>query len=311
MTETFPRRRVTSAFRSVSDARVLPVIAPSGYGKTTAVAHALAGAAMPTVHLRTPRRVRSLLAFLRAFTDALSPLVPGARLSLGNAYDAARASRTPASELGLWLCEHLESLRATIVIDDLDQAAACRAVPELLARLIDERPGDLRWIVAAQQLDDLPFARWLAGGDAVVPITEQVLALTPEEAATIATASGSSLNDAQIEALVGVMNGWTAGVALGIRLADGPRSLETILREGDRTTAFARLLESALQPLDTGSRDLLGRLAALPDLRPPLVSAFVGSDGLGRLETIRRRLPGLFIGEGDAEAGEAAFDPSV
>ena len=113
--------------------------------------------------------------------------------------------------MAAWLAEHLRETPRTIVIDNYHHCEHDPTIAAFLAGVIERTRTNTRWILATRSAAQLPFATWLAHGDADVPIGENTLRLTRAEAdyfaAKIAPALDAAEQLAELEDLIGAMLG--------------------------------------------------------------------------------------------------------
>ena len=186
--------------------RVTLVVAPGGFGKSTAIAQAIADNDVDPsgfdVYLRLGREhseARSIAAALAAAMTADGVQDDG--LAPADAVVHAVLSRSPTT-----VCLHL---------DDVHEVAGDDGTVELLAELIRLLPANGRVLLAGRSLPRLPLSR-LRAADEVDEITEAELAFTPEEQATLGERHGVRPD------LLGRYEGWPAMTRLALVAGEGP-----------------------------------------------------------------------------------------
>ncbi|MBV8333276.1 MAG: hypothetical protein JO192_11105, partial [Candidatus Eremiobacteraeota bacterium] len=106
---------------------------------------------------------------------------------------------------------------ATIVVDDLHFAAADPDAIAFLADLVDKTAGRINWILATRSDAGLPIASWIAYGRMDLPITQDDLRFTVEEAVAAAQATHAGAHPAEVEALWRSTEGWPVALAIALR----------------------------------------------------------------------------------------------
>ena len=230
-------RRLLQRFES----RVVVVRAGAGFGKTTALAQAMA-----QNHVAS-RGHDVWLGCESADTDE-SHLRAGVATALGltagadnNAIAAAVAARSPA--------------QVCLLIDDFHEVTAGSTGAEFIERLIAELPSNGHILLATRSHPPLSLARMEVQGR-VTWIDETDLALNSAELTTLAERAGRAPDE------VAHLGGWPALVALGLR--SGP------------VAAF--LDEEVLTSLDHDQHRLLGVVAALGGADAAVLGELTGID---------------------------------
>lgn len=273
--------------------------APSGYGKTVAVAEWVRGYGRPIAWLSLNRYdadplalSSGLLATLRRTArtmddaDMLAELdvVNGAAIGALHAAvcSAARVADTPI----------------VVVLDDL-HFAGTRLTESVVCALVEQGPPNLRLVLVGRDPDQVPLAKRILGGD-TVHITSETLLFTPEEIAAVA--ADFDWADVDLDALVAKTGGWAAAVRLAMLVFTGGRS-DTRRKPSARTDDLL-LSIIADDVLDTLPPDLAGFVldtTTVSDLDEHLAVGLSGRpNALELLEQCRRR--GLFLerfGDGD------------
>ncbi|MBC5809622.1 MAG: hypothetical protein GIW95_02010, partial [Candidatus Eremiobacteraeota bacterium] len=265
------------------------VCAPFGYGKTAKLRHCAgaSGAAYFTLGERT-----SFARFAGDLVNALSGHVPGMRLTLAGAFERALQQSDPAEALVAWFTRHVAGLNCTIVIDDLHHAGD-PLVARFVARAIERSPEDLRWIVGTSNLEELPVASWLAHEIAGLPLDENVLRLTSEEAFDIGEKLAPHVSREALMKLLRSSNGIVTDFVFSLRApeerAEGDDSV-LLSFEDAVERLFAALTESEVETV------LLTSL--VPALTPVMLSRVVGAEGSAIVASLRERAPHFFDDDG-------------
>ncbi len=283
------RPRVVDRIAAAAEQRVVLIVAPAGYGKSTALRQYLDGVTTPVVRYDLHADNGTLLGFLRGFSEALTEIAPDARKTLVTAYDSARDSTTAGAELAMWLHAHIKTFGGTIVIDDLHIAEGERQVSAFLASLVERTKGRVRWIIASRSFLDLPVGSWLAYQEMDLAIDETDLAFTAEEARSTARASRVGVRDEELEALVDLTGGWPTALAFALRTSIRSLDLRNV-QAVTREMVYKYLAEQVYNALDDADRELLATCALLPEIEIAILEAIGYDDAFGTIEALRHRV---------------------
>ncbi len=225
------RARINERLRSAARFPVTLIVAPAGFGKSIALRDFIESERLDVVRYDVHREDSTLLAFVRRISETLEPVAPGPLASFPGMQERVLASEEPVRQISDWFAEHLKDARCTIVIDDLHFAAVDPASIALLADLIERTGERITWIIAARTDVGLPVATWVAYRRMDLPIGEDDLRFTTDEAMAAAVQSGVKLDLQEIEALRQLTEGWPVAMTIAMR---------TRTHSGDlRTAAFS------------------------------------------------------------------------
>jgi LuxR family maltose regulon positive regulatory protein len=269
--DLIPRPRLTASLRaSLERTSLTALVAPAGYGKTSALSLALAEddrSAWYTAQLwhagefvePLVREVRHLRPDFGRLTLALASRTTGA----ANAQGAARAQRmgaTFAQEL-----EHIsEPLR--IVFDDVHLLEGDEVFGGFVTGLMRTLPAHVSLVLCGRTLPSLPLAEWIAQGRAQLVGVEH-LRLDDTEVAELAMRHGRDLGAQQAAELREAFEGWAAGIVLSVAGGDLP----VPSRDGSRSATTALLIDTNLALLDAEMVRFLERTSVFETLHAPLL----------------------------------------
>ncbi len=264
--------------------RATLLVAPAGYGKTTAVSAWL-------------RRTGHDAAWfmldpgddLGTDPDALVAAWLTAALQAAGAWPADTAApsgptRDPSAVAAA--CE-ASGWRGVIVFDDAHHLGAAAAAS--LATWIERAPEGVHTVVSARHTPPLPVARWLARGAAEV-IGVETLRLRADEGRALLQRLLPELVPAHADALITRVEGWPAGVLLAARSLRGKADPGDVIERFTGTDRYvlAFLTEEVLLRLPDDLHQAVLLLAGEPRLCAGLVDAMTRSSGgaalLARLE---------------------------
>lgn len=314
------RARLSGQLAAASRVRLLLVVAPAGFGKTSLlsawlkevadqmqdVAAALPGS--PPASRRAPPEVAWLSlderdndptrfwGYLIATLDATAP-------GIGDQARAMLQSPTPppaTQPLGALLDElaQLEGERL-LILDDYHQISA-EAIHEGIAFLIDHAPVSLRVVIASRGEPPLPLARWRLRGQ-LAELRANDLRFTIAETDALLRLAGLQLDQEAAAALTARTEGWAGALALAARSlrdsADPQARIATFA--GNQRHLFDYLADEVLRRQPLALQRFLLDSAILDPLSVELCDAVVGQGALGQpsaarlLDEIERA--GLFL----------------
>ncbi|HTW83903.1 MAG TPA: LuxR C-terminal-related transcriptional regulator [Candidatus Sulfotelmatobacter sp.] len=212
------RARINDRLARAARFPVALLVAPAGFGKSVALRDYLETSRVDAVRFDVGREVTTLEAFARGLSDALAAVAPGARASFPALQERLATEPQPARIAAAWFAEHLQRTVCTIVVDDFQHAAG-PAVVALLVELVERTMGRISWIIATRSDAGLPVASWMGYGRMDVPVGEDDLRFTLEEAMASAE-DGAAPAAPDVRALHALTDGWpiALGIALRMRL---------------------------------------------------------------------------------------------
>jgi ATP/maltotriose-dependent transcriptional regulator MalT len=276
------RPRLNERLERAAAFPITVIAAPAGFGKSVALRDFLLASRSDAIRFDVRREENTLLAFARRFSDVVQPIVPGAAASFAALQERVLSATAPSRIVADWFAEHFRRTIGTIVIDDLHFAAADPDSIAFLSDLIEQTAERITWIVASRSDAGLPVATWLAYGRMDLPITQDDLRFTLEEALAAAQAERQNARPAEIEALWKLTEGWPVALAIALRThtqaADlRPAATRELIYRYLAEQVFARVSESqrefllatsVLSAFDAGiARALGGTAEFIADLR--------------------------------------------
>ena len=205
--------RLQESLRPISRCALTTVVAPMGYGKTTAV----------NWYLEQRAKAEALNVIrISVYSDNLEIFWKSIQNAFVRAgFDFLRDYTCPTDAAGGGLladdlCHELAGETACyIFIDDFHLLTDSR-VSDFLCTLANRMPGNVHLIVASRDRF-LPAAETVRLGGKVYRIGTEHLRLNYTELAIYAHRCGTELSDAQIEALLYSSEGWFSAVYLNLR----------------------------------------------------------------------------------------------
>ena len=271
---TYISERLQESLRPISRCAMTTVVAPMGYGKTTAVSWYLD----ERVRAETARVVRisvysdNLAILWRSAQDAF------ARAGLGflREYDCP-ADDVGGSMLADDLCHELAGdVPCYLFLDDF-HLLTDRRVTAFLCTLAGRLPGNVHLIVASRDRF-LPAAETVRLGARVYQIGTEQLRLNHTELAVYAHRCGTELSDAQVEELLYSSEGWFSAVYLNLR---------TLYEQGAlpdrRSDIYATFTAAMIDPLPERQREFLAVMGLADEFSEDMARFVTGDTDAGEI----------------------------
>jgi LuxR family transcriptional regulator, maltose regulon positive regulatory protein len=237
------RPRLLEPLAQAEDKRLIALLAPAGYGKTTLLKQHMEYSPRQTMWLtlRDDAAIASNLA--RDTMFSLNQIIPKLRFPQTN---KALNIRAQPNRIGTTLARDLNALKINLnlVFDRIEHLSESSA--SLLQALIEEIGEGHQVFVAGYEGNPLSVARFTIDGMALTLEASQ-LNFTPEETAAFLTAQGFQGN---IQEAHKRMDGWSLGVAMAAN-------------SGADTTQPNQVISGLLQKLPKPLQDWLPELSVL------------------------------------------------
>ncbi|UQN08335.1 AAA family ATPase [Deinococcus sp. QL22] len=273
---------------ALAAARVLVVVAPAGYGKTTALA-----AGRPD---RGQGQEREPLAWLTLDADDADPQVLAAGLALaaeslpgGAAVGALLDGGSPPRRVAARLADVLDACAGLLVLDEAQHLSG-PLTGVMLRELLDCGAGRVA-LLSRTPLPLLELTPLEAAGE-VVRLSAADLAFTVPEIGDLWRAHGLTPSGPEVQLAHAVTEGWPiAARFLAQAAAQGRVRLSDLADldggEAQLGTLFDYLAQEVLGPLEPAVRGLLTRSSVFEELTPELLEAVLEEpDAAALLETL-------------------------
>jgi DNA-binding CsgD family transcriptional regulator len=258
------RPRVTECLVSAAAYPMTAVIAPAGFGKTTAVNGLLGQRPNSSVLIATPSDA-NIDKFIQSFALAFSPHFPDMATPPSETNAGAQNIESNIDLYVAWAYAYLRNITFTIAVDDLQRADDDPSVGLFLTRLAELTKDHLTWVFSSRTYGHLPLHRWQAYGYADAVVSADVLRMTTKEAAQLATTVRSPATLAQISEWVELTHGYPVPLTYAIRLSASRGTADGIMT-GTRSITFRFLADQLWESLPLEERQLLELAAFLPPL---------------------------------------------
>jgi ATP/maltotriose-dependent transcriptional regulator MalT len=178
-----------------------------------------------------------------------------------------------------WVAANLPAKQFLFAIDNLDECVGVPEIAAFLARLVELTRSRVRWVFASRGIPHtLPLATWLAYNESDLPIGPDELQVTHDEATQLATACNVSVDEAGLQRILDLTDGWPVAVCLALRFS--PASAPSKLTGQTQEWLYAYLEQRVWHVLDADTQNFLFRAAFLPHFNLSTISlaGFAASD---------------------------------
>jgi LuxR family maltose regulon positive regulatory protein len=275
--------------RNATDCKVSVISAPTGYGKTTLLAHwrQVEEANLPFAWVSLDEQDNDPIRLWRHIVEALRQVVPDEE---GFGTDVlARMSAAGQVFVGTTLPTLINELaelshRVVLVLDDY-QFVTEEDAHESLAFFVEHLPENVLLVISSRSDPPLPLGRWRARGEMNEIRTEQ-LAFSEEEAECLLNEKmGLDIGPADLSVLLERTEGWPAGIylaSLSLRNKEDKHAFIESFR-GSNRYIVGLLGEEVLSDLTEEVRLFLLETSVLRGMTGPLCDAVTGREGSAKL----------------------------
>ena len=266
--------RLQESLRPISRCALTTVVAPMGYGKTTAV----------NWYLEQRAKTEALNVIrISVYSDNLEIFWKSIQNAFARAgFDFLRDYVCPTDAAGGGLladdlCHELAGETACyIFIDDFHLLTDSR-FSDFLCTLANRMPGNVHLIVASRDRF-LPAAETVRLGGKVYQIGTEHLRLNYTELAIYAHRCGTELSDAQVEALLYSSEGWFSAVYLNLRTLSERGALPD--RNSDIYSTFTAAM---IDPLPEKQQEFLAVMGLADEFTVEMAQFVTGDDNAEKL----------------------------
>ena len=266
--------RLQESLRPISRCAMTTVVAPMGYGKTTAVSWYLSERAKA----ETPHIIR-----ISVYSDNLAIFwksVQEAFARAGFCFLREYPCPTDAAGGGLLVDDLCHALAGEtpcyLFIDDFHLLTDKRAAL-FLCMLANRLPANVHLIVASRDRF-LPAAEAVRLGAKVYQIGTEQLRLNHTELAVYAHRCGTELSDAQVESLLYSSEGWFSAVYLNLRTLSERGVLPS--RHSD---IYATFTAAMIDPLPEKQREFLAVMGLADEFTVEMAQCITGDPDAGQI----------------------------
>lgn len=216
--ELLLRTRLVEALLDQMEKRVLLVVAPAGYGKTSLLVDLAQQCEMPVCWLSLDNLDEEPQRFLRYIIAAIAEKYPNfgrdslAALESMSSFeqDGERLLVTLTNEIQAEINEHF-----LLVLDDYHLVGHIQSIAQMVSRFVQLAGENVHLLLASRTLPDLPDAPLLIARNQVGGLTFKELSFLPEEIQRLFQQNnGILLSQQDAQALVAQTEGWIAAIHL-------------------------------------------------------------------------------------------------
>jgi LuxR family maltose regulon positive regulatory protein len=279
---TVRRRALLERLIDADARRIVSVVAPAGYGKTTLLSQwaEREDRAFAWVSIdEADNDPKVLLTYLAEALNAVEPLGPRVFDAL-----ASPTSSIPGTVVPRLASAFASMSRPVVVVLDDVHLVDDRTCRDALSVLAENVPDGSRLVLAGRTSPPLRVARLRAQGR-VLEIGVAELSFTVAEAGSLLHEAGTTLRSEEVAALYGRTEGWPVGLYLAaLCLRAGGSFDRAVASFGGDDLVVSQYIESEfLDRISRRQREFLIRAAALERMSGPLCEAVLGVDGAARL----------------------------
>jgi LuxR family maltose regulon positive regulatory protein len=298
---------------------VLLMVAPAGYGKTTALAQWAQTSLFPVAWYTLDETDNDLVAFLRGVTRALGSVVRRPRWRVLMALDRLQTGIPASSDLDRLKDLFLDDLRrivsrpVTLAITNLHVLRPEEPAADLVERLLTEQPDLLGLALESREPRPIP-ATTLRQEQRLRAMGADELALTDEEFHALLALLDAHLTAQDTRKLRALCDGWIMGVTLatdaGVSAVLGGSGAQP--QKLNREATLEYLTRQVIDALPATERAFAARVALLDPVTPSVCARLLDlPDARERLGALERRMS--FFDAVAVEANETIyrFQPAV
>ena len=260
--------RLQECLRPISRCALTTVVAPMGYGKTTAVNWYL---------LERAKLDEAAVVRISVYSDNLAIFWKSVQEAFSHAgFDFLRAYPCPDDAAGGSLltddlCHALAGKRPCYIFIDDFHLLTDNRVPAFLCTLTNRLPENVHLIVASRDRF-LPAEELLRLGGRLYTVGAEQLRLNHTELSIYAHRCGTELSDAQIESLLYSSEGWFSAIYLNLRTLHERGELPS--RSSD---IYAMFSAAMIDPLPSKRREFLAVMGLADEFTVEMAETVTGS----------------------------------
>lgn len=280
--EVVRRQRLLDFLQRYLQRKLVLVIAPAGYGKTTLLADFASVSSMPVAWYSLDSDDRDPHLLLWGIVQAIERRFPNSlgltRHHLRQPWTAPDAWKVAVAALvneALQIGEHF-----VLVLDDMHHVEAGQPALQMMDYLLEHQPQNLHLLFASRERLPLKGLPRLKASRELAELEAADLAFTADELqAMLARAHGSAIAAEEIERLIALTEGWpAAAVLLSPMLWEGGVA-RSIASKGSSGELFDYLAAEVLSRADEPVKRFLLSVSVLDEFTPELCDALLESTG--------------------------------
>lgn len=264
------RERLLEQLDGVLDHRVTLICAPPGYGKTTLAAQYASQAPTPVIWQTVDESQRDVYNLHLRALAAVGELFPNVQAR------EPGGGVTPV-ELTTSLSDFLRSQGGqdiVYILDDVHHLQGAQSAETWLSSFVTSAPRTCHLILISRTVPDIIQPDMIARRE-VLPIGQQALRFTSDEVEelTVSLFGGTRMPRPDVDRLVGLLEGWPAGLMLALQPMPAEFVDTTIFGSGTPETLFDALARTMLDAQTPVMRDFLFTSSTLTRMQPELLTS--------------------------------------
>lgn len=276
-TDLVSRPRLQQTLHGLLGHPLILVIAPAGYGKTTALLDFTATLDLPVCWYALSAADRNLYRFAAYWVAAIAQQFP----TFGKDADAAlknvEAGRIPFDQFVTVLINELYAevrQHFVLVVDDYHLVDDCEPIGEFVGQFLQEVGDNCTVILASRTLLTLPNLTLLVARGAVDGLDFQELAFRAEEIQALARQNyGQEISEPEAEQLVVSTEGWITGILLSANTSQLHMASRMRLIRSSGVDLYSYLAHQVLNQQPAALRDFLLRTSYMDEFNADLCAA--------------------------------------
>lgn len=275
--------------------KVILVVAPPGYGKTTAIGQFAHQTTQPALWQTIEEHNRDLPELFRDVIDTFSVLFPNMR-------DMSFNPHLPPTELAYRITAYLRE-NATedfiYILDDVHHLIAAPAAERWLHSFVTQLPKQCHMIIGSRLLPNLPIQEMAARREIDVLRIDQ-LQFNAEDLVTLAQIYNVPISLSDALEMVERLDGWAAGLALALQTSSPHQIKQAFTDYLEPETLFAELAEAMFNTQSPSLQDFMLKTSVLETITPELSSTVLQiPNSLSYLNQLFQQ--GLFLTKADGK----------
>jgi tetratricopeptide (TPR) repeat protein len=275
--------------------KLIAIIAPAGYGKSTLLADFCAHSEVPNCWVRLSDADQDVIRFAGVLETSLCKRFRRLKNRISSSSAAASTPEGLGRAFAMAIGEHIQE-RFILLLDDVHFLNPSASSLAFLDTLISLLPENLTLIVAGRELPEISLAKLVINAE-MIGIGQHDLALSANELSELVTQRlGRTLALPEIEKLLDMTQGWVTGVLLS-----SPPSGDGILglEHDSEALIYDYLAGAFLDQEDDGVLQFMQSTAVLPNMTAESCNYLLGIEDSQRMLSILMR-KGMFIAASDS-----------
>lgn len=263
--QEIPRLSILNPLQQDSAAKLWLLLAPAGYGKTTAMRQmlqVLCEQGFIGLWLNLDDADNDMSRFLTSFATVIAPHFPPLKVALGR--------RSTNEELAYLIIESLHEItHSTVIFFDNFEVLRNSAVCGLIARGIEALPDHCRVVIASRNKPEIGISRLITRRQ-VHQFDASSMLFSADETRQFMENQSSILSNTQIQILQARTGGWPAALQLAAIALHGRVDADSVIANfsGSNAAICAFLAEEVLHSLPAATQEFLLHSSILEELNP-------------------------------------------